>query len=120
MQIKVKNPTYDIKDRYFYYVPKYHVFEGTIITNPSWVSSNNICIIADIPPKMRIIPKHLVLEIDNTIQETKIAKNKDVTVEVNGSKGAVYIVTKQNSKLTCTCPGFGFRKTCKHLKALDD
>ncbi len=39
-----------------------------------------------------------------------------MVVEVQGSKGAVYFVNKEEG--TCTCPGFGFRGSCKHVKDL--
>ncbi len=35
-------------------------------------------------------------------------------VKVEGSKGNVYLVDTE--KMTCTCPGFTFRGTCKHIK----
>tara|TARA_Y100000385_G_C13057490_1_gene622725 strand:+ start:532 stop:861 length:330 start_codon:yes stop_codon:yes gene_type:complete len=35
-------------------------------------------------------------------------------VKVEGSKGNVYLVDTE--KRTCTCPGFTFRGTCKHIK----
>ena len=30
----------------------------------------------------------------------------------------VYEVRLEAGRYTCTCPGFGFRKACKHVKAL--
>ncbi len=38
-------------------------------------------------------------------------------VEVQGSKGAVYFVN--TSENTCTCPGYTYRGTCKHVKELE-
>ena len=35
-------------------------------------------------------------------------------IRVIGSKGNLYLVDKE--KGTCTCPGFTFRGTCKHVK----
>ena len=38
------------------------------------------------------------------------------TVKVAGSKpGTSYIVTITGLAKACSCPGYGFRRTCKHL-----
>lgn len=39
------------------------------------------------------------------------------TIEISGSKGARYILDQELK--TCTCPGFTYRGTCKHVKELD-
>lgn len=39
------------------------------------------------------------------------------TKEVEGSKGAKYIINLDDN--TCTCPGYTFRGTCKHVKELE-
>jgi len=36
---------------------------------------------------------------------------------IQGSKGSVYYVNEAEG--TCTCPGYTYRGTCKHLKELD-
>ena len=38
-------------------------------------------------------------------------------VEIDGSKGARYILDRV--LCTCTCPGFTYRGTCKHVKDLE-
>lgn len=44
-----------------------------------------------------------------------MAKEKDTAiVEVKGSKGNSYFVNTEEK--TCTCPGFTFRGSCKHVK----
>ena len=40
------------------------------------------------------------------------------TIEVQGSKGKTYKVTKQGSKWKCECRGFQFRQDCKHIQNL--
>ena len=37
-------------------------------------------------------------------------------IEVSGSNGSKYNVDKESK--TCTCPGFVFRRACKHVVAL--
>lgn len=53
------------------------------------------------------------IELKNNPFKVKIKTN---TVEVIGSKGDKYFVDKDNK--TCTCTGFTFRGTCKHLKSV--
>ena len=43
-----------------------------------------------------------------------VKEQKSHIVEVKGSKGNVYRVDTEAK--TCTCPGFGFRGECKHIK----
>ena len=38
--------------------------------------------------------------------------------EVKGSKGAHYTVRADYGRYTCTCPGFGWRRKCKHIEQI--
>ncbi len=40
----------------------------------------------------------------------------DCIIEVKGSRGDSYFVNPEEG--TCTCPGFQFRSSCKHIKEL--
>jgi len=40
------------------------------------------------------------------------------TIEVKGSKGATYKVTKTGPSWKCECRGFQFRQDCKHIQNL--
>ncbi len=46
----------------------------------------------------------------------KKAEKDPSVVEVAGSKGAVYYVNTVEK--TCTCAGFTFRSTCKHVQSV--
>jgi len=50
----------------------------------------------------------------NPFEVTEVASH---VVTVEGSRGAVYTV--DTSEGTCTCPGYTFRGTCKHVKDLE-
>ncbi len=43
----------------------------------------------------------------------KIAKKDPAVRKVIGSKGEVYMVN--DAEKTCTCPGYTYRGTCKHI-----
>ena len=43
---------------------------------------------------------------------------KKDTIKVKGSNGKEYLIEKVGNKYTCTCPGFTFRHTCKHVQEM--
>jgi len=46
---------------------------------------------------------------------TKV-KEKSTIIKVTGSKGSVYSLDTEDK--TCTCPGFTYRGSCKHIAEL--
>jgi hypothetical protein len=59
------------------------------------------------------VGKYMIVEHrDTPAQSTDV-----VSYEVQGSKGNTYIVSDNGGTWTCTCPGFGWRRKCKHVEA---
>jgi hypothetical protein len=50
------------------------------------------------------------------VPQVVIAQESTVK-EIEGSKGAKYYVNLEDK--TCTCPGYTYRGTCKHIKELE-
>jgi hypothetical protein len=48
-----------------------------------------------------------------SVQEAKPAGQ---VIEIEGSSGKKYYVSKIGNRITCTCPGFAFRHKCKHVE----
>lgn len=45
----------------------------------------------------------------------KVKKVEVIQKKVKGSRGATYTLTRQpNGKWMCSCPGYSFRRFCKH------
>ena len=118
MKIVAKNPMWDKKHLCFFHVDEFHTFYGDRIPTPNWVESDSICITADIPSKMRIIPRKWILSIDDEAQAPIIESTSIVnkTLKVKGSKGEIYTLTINGKNKNCTCAGFSFRRTCKHIR----
>lgn len=116
--IKVKNLLWPVRDRYMNDVagPELHEYTGTVMRE-KWFNDNEVGLTTGIAhfPFRRINKEHIVEVNGASVQFTANPADKKVTMTVQGSKGNTYIVTKEGNKKSCTCPGFGFRRTCKHL-----
>lgn len=52
-------------------------------------------------------------------QQDNAPKIKDTEYPVLSSKGDhEYIVSVKNNEFNCTCPGFGYRRYCKHVEMI--
>lgn len=98
--------------------PGVHIFEGTVVPSYKWLNDRQFCMTGDDTMKIRVINMDLVKDIELLTGSLKNV-NTDVQVfEVAGSKGNKYTVTKDSKGWDCTCPGFQFRKQCKHVSEL--
>lgn len=111
MKIKVYNSQFDHKECYFFEVPEFHYYEGDEV-KVKWVKPEEIAVSTgnkEFP--FRVLQRNLIREIDGKPYKFEVKPKKEQVRLVQGSKGKVYEVTSYS----CTCPGFTFRGTCKHV-----
>ncbi len=109
------------KDNYIYATSEFydHTIEGVVIPSYPGAVPNSFMMrtsCKNVP--IRVVGMGSVVNLEYT--DGTVAKKGKVddavkTLEVKGSKGEKYIVIKEGSKVSCTCVGFQFRRTCKHL-----
>ncbi len=116
MKVTVSNPEFGRKNVWFFEQPEFFEYEGEEVKvkhatvdelalstgNPEW--------------PVRIIQRKQIVKIDGKTVKKSVAEV--VTKVIKGSKGNEYVVTGSNGKWNCTCPGFQFRKSCKHTAAV--
>ena len=118
--VKVRNSLYDVRDRYAngYVGPEFNEYTG-IVVHEKWYGDDKIGLTTDMKHfPVRVLSLANIIEVMGAKVDYTPVKSTRETITVQGSKGNTYIVTKENGKATCTCPGFGFRKTCKHVQEL--
>ena len=59
------------------------------------------------------VSEYMIVQQRQTPEETATV----VSYQVQGSRGDTYTVTDNGGTWTCTCPGFGWRRKCKHVEA---
>jgi hypothetical protein len=113
--------TYRARDIYF---KAEHEFvnewvDGIVLPNHKFVDPNAFVLRVNcqMSPIREINLKNVVdiQYFDGSVAEMNDVDNTVKTLEVTGSKGEKYIVVKEGRKVTCTCPGFTFRRVCRHL-----
>jgi hypothetical protein len=79
--------------------------DGTLFAVPSWIP---------LPPGTTLNDLEWVPPVSRKVPPVQGRAKK---VIVLGSKGDRYVVTTfPNGNKTCTCMGYSYRKTCKHIR----
>ena len=73
------------------------------IAGSAWVEVPPETTFDDLPKYMTYVPR-----------ETKQVAGEKVW-HVEGSKGNMYTVKLSGGSYSCTCPGYGFRRKCRHI-----
>lgn len=119
MQVTVRNPRFAKKHLFFYPIEEFNTYEGQETALKHVDSKQFLCLttgLKDFP--VRVIDRNMIVKsepqklfiLDEFFGVTERRK-------VEGSKGNTYELTKTNGKWSCTCPGFEYRKDCKHVRA---
>lgn len=94
----------------------WHEYEltGDVISVP-WLAPNQFAVTnPNHPNKFSVISLDKVVDLRSNKATIKLDSDyKEWTVQ--GSKGNTYLVIRKENKYTCSCPGFTFRKNCRHL-----
>lgn len=98
--------------------PAFHLYEGKILPSYKWLTDREFCMSGDNDWPIRVINMDLVEDIQLVSGEFKEVKTDNQVFVVEGSKGSKYTVTRNKQGWSCTCPGFQFRRQCKHVTEL--
>ena len=96
-----------------------HEITGEILNNIKWLQPDQMAITNPAHPNgFSIIHKKNILWIKDTQGHKATVKVSDPDYRqwtVRGSKGNEYLVIRQKGQYNCTCPGFTYRKSCRHI-----
>lgn len=107
MQVRVANPQFNRPGIWSFDQPQYFDYQGDEV-KLKWTSPNQLALSTGNPEwPVRIIARNHIVTIDGVAHQPQVSAVRIV----QGSKGETYVVTGS----TCTCTGFTFRKTCKHI-----
>lgn len=113
--IKVRNPVWNMRKAYasYVHVPEFNEYTGTVIRDHKAVREGQI----GLTTGERVFDMR-VIDIDRIVgfESAKSSHAEpELTWMVQGSKGSEYVVRKEGTSYTCSCPGYGFRRACKHI-----
>ena len=117
LKVRMKDPLYDVKDRYSpsVYIPHSNDYVGQVLPNPPWLGSDYFCLSTDnAESPMRMLFKDNII-CGWRMPETDYEKEEPTHVAIP-KNGKVYTVSMDNrGHLSCNCTGFGYRRTCSHV-----
>lgn len=118
--VKVRNRAYLIRDRYACKNagPEFYTYTGIVMREKFFDSDEIGLTTGKTNFPFRRIKLSDIVKVNDSAVDIIPVKNERITKTVQGSKGQTYIVTKENGKVSCTCTGYQFRKTCKHIQEL--
>ena len=90
------------------------ILEGRVVKAYKWLTDREFCITGDAAFPVRVINSAQVEDLEIISGSAQNIDTDIKTWTVQGSKGNEYTVSRWPGGWSCTCPGFQFRKSCKH------
>lgn len=96
-------------------------YTGTVVGRAEFDSKDSIRITGEAPMYIRVIPFSRIITLNGKpfhyTSSTPIPHSESPrTVIVEGSKGNKYTITiSSDGTKKCSCPGYGYRGSCKHI-----
>ena len=113
MLVRVSNPEYHRKGVWFFEQPEFYEYSGEEVRNLRGTTPDQLALTTGNPEwPVRVIQRSRIVSIDGQAYNQG-SQQAEVKI-VKGSKGQEYVVTNANGLWHCTCPGFTFRRSCKH------
>jgi hypothetical protein len=112
MLVQVRNPQHLRQAVWFFDQPEYFEYRGEEV-KLKHVGADSLALSTGNPEwPVRVIPRSWIVTINGAVYAHTASQT--LSKIVKGSKGEEYTVT-MGARPTCTCTGFTFRKTCKHI-----
>lgn len=118
MKVRVRNPIYAKRHVYasYMHIPEFYDREGDQVPAPKWAEPGTICLTTGDPSfPVRTIHPSMIVSIDDAPMVRTESRPESRIVEVQGSKGSVYSVTITAHSRSCNCPGYAYRRSCRHI-----
>jgi hypothetical protein len=113
VRTRVYQPSYHRLDPYCE-----HEITGEILNTIKWLKPDEMAVTNPAHPNgFSILHKKNILWIKD-LQGKKSTVKIDADYKqwtVKGSKGNSYLVIRQKGQYNCTCPGYTYRKSCRHI-----
>lgn len=102
------------KDQY-----RYNEYVGEVLPSNRWDPPGTFKLLTrrpEFPESVIALSNVVEMAAPNGALLAKTAVQQAKTVNIDNGKGSVYTVIFDGSRWRCNCPGFEFRKNCRHLK----
>lgn len=91
------------------------VYFGRVLPPDRWLNEYQFNITGDAHWPIRTLDCRNISSMKILKGTDKIINVENTTWKITGSKGTEYLVSKSMQGFKCTCPGFEFRKNCRHI-----